>query len=497
MPEKTKLEEKRQQCAEAFRAMKEAIAEYKAGQPEGSEVSAQEWSEKMSEKLRKSKEDHSKLSNELLEIEKQEKADIEIAEIQEYAGQHERFYTEPINRQPRDPEEAGVNRKQGYLEREAHSLSRSARTVAERNTVTAMRGDARTYKKLALTDEQNELYKRYFLSSVRWSQEDTRVRALREECYRTIPSETFALLTSSGETGGFLVPEDFQAEVVRDLAGFSVFRAVARVIRTSKDVAVYPTIVAPTAANAKKGYPSRFAGSWKSQGSMAGGGTALTTQDQPKYGQARIPIFRWEPDAIELSIETLEDPDANVEQILAEIIAETKGIDENVAFTEGNGQSAPNGITNYALTSVNSGAAAALKFSGLLTLTGTLPAQYRQNAVMMMNSLTYVSALGLETSTGGTSLVFQQAMAENINGQQFGRLMGYRVAFNEIMPSEGSNLYPIIFGDFRYYIIADRMELRIQRLVERAAPNVAFLPIARTGGDLVRQNAFVRQKCST
>ncbi len=48
----------------------------------------------------------------------------------------------------------------------------------------------------------------------------------------------------------------------------------------------------------------------------------------------------------------------------------------------------------------------------------------------------------------------------------------------------------MIFGDFRSYIIAERLDLMVQRLVERFAPNVGFLASARIGGQVVRLAGF-------
>jgi HK97 family phage major capsid protein len=47
-----------------------------------------------------------------------------------------------------------------------------------------------------------------------------------------------------------------------------------------------------------------------------------------------------------------------------------------------------------------------------------------------------------------------------------------------------------VFGDFKEYIIGTRQDLRIQRLVERYAPNVGFLPTARLGGGVAVPEAF-------
>jgi len=48
----------------------------------------------------------------------------------------------------------------------------------------------------------------------------------------------------------------------------------------------------------------------------------------------------------------------------------------------------------------------------------------------------------------------------------------------------------------RYYLIADRQEMRIQRLAERFAPNVGLLATARVGGQTLRTAAFRTQKVS-
>lgn len=496
---KEELEAKRKAHADAHKAFTEAIEEYKAGRPGDSPVSAEEWDERASEKLRKARADFVVVQNELIGIDAQQDLDRADADL-------EAWKKRPVTRLPnlKDPDDAKLDKGEKYesrLEREAFSLEKAAqRGQTESNMITSYRNEAKTYTRMGLNAEQNRAYKEWFVATLRYDANDGRMFQASEGLKKAVGIEKFALLSSVGSTGGYLVSEDFQAEVIRDLAGFSVFRQVARVVRTGKDVMVFPTIKAPTAANAKKGFPARWTGDWGAQADQAGNAT-LSTQDQPTFGQERIQVHRYQPDAVEISLELLEDPDADVESILAEIMAETRGIDENAAFTEGTGADRPLGITKESLTSVSSGAATTLAFNasatkGLLALVGTLPPQYRQNASLMMNSLTYTTALGLENATAQKNLVFPQPSQQMISGQMFGSLMTYRVAFNEYMPAIAANAYPIIFGDFRYYIIADRMELRVQRLVEKVAPNVAFLAIARMGGQCVRTNAFVRHKCA-
>lgn len=297
------------------------------------------------------------------------------------------------------------------------------------------------------------------------------------------PKEQHALLGTQADLGGFLVPEDFQAEVIRDLAGFAVIRPVARVMPTSRSTLVFPAVAAGTDP-----YPSGFAGSWKPEGYVTGG-TAPTVQNKPTFGQERIPVHSWQPDAIEITTELIEDSAAPLDSILAEIIAETKALDEDTAFIKGNGVGRPLGLVDAGagITTVVSGDANLLKYNGLVDLFTGLPAQYRQNGKFLMNSATYGKVLQL-ADTNNLPLFPP--------GMQVGTLWGKAILFSEFVASVAANALAIVFGDFRYYGIAERRELRIQRLTERFAPNIGLLPTARLGGQPLRKAAFRIQKIS-
>jgi len=105
-----------------------------------------------------------------------------------------------------------------------------------------------------------------------------------------------------------------------------------------------------------------------------------------------------------------------------------------------------------------------------------------------MNSSTYGDILQLESS-GGFSLFPPNSLP--------GTLFNRPISFSEFMPDVGAGTVPIVFGDFSYYWVADRHQLRVQRLAERFAPNVGLLATARYGGQPVRSNAFRTQTVST
>lgn len=493
--DKTTLENKRQQCAEAGKAWKDAVVQTRdasAGKIKPGEGIAQEqFSSALREKQEKAKADYMALAAELNAHDAAVKEDAEISAMETFVNSPSpsdaHFSQTPEGQKPRETNTLSV------LERQAMNLESSAEarhdnSRATRNQVDALRNEAKAYNKINLTQKEREVYSRYFGAYLRAQDLETNVDYItaKQEMYSVIPREKLALLTTGNSAN--LVPDDFVNEVIRDLPGFTNFRRLARVATTSKDKLVWPTIKAASNTRADQGYTSGFAGSFKAQRTTSGGGVALSTQDQPEWGRENIHVHRWEPDTIEVSIETLEDPDAPVESILAELIAETKGMDEDYEFLLGDGNGRPLGLLSDAgIRTVQSGSAAALTYgdaagaTGLTGLWATLPAQYRQNGTFMLNSNTFAAILSLED--GGSTLIFPPNALPNT-------MFNRPIAFNEFMASVAASSVSVIFGDFRFYIIADRMQLRIMRLVERVAPNIAFLPIARVGGQPVRQNAF-------
>lgn len=303
------------------------------------------------------------------------------------------------------------------------------------------------------------------------------------EKHKMEAKERHALLTSDSTLGGFLAPDEMRMELVKDEAGIAVMRRICRVETTGAPALVFPTLASATTNPTI--YSTGYTGSWRAEGAVGTDGTAPAVQDQPTFGQARVPVYMWQPDAVVLTPELLDDAKANVEAIIGEAIREVNSLDEDAAFTNGTGASQPLGLTNAGITEVKSGSAAALAYGGLIDLFTGLPAQYRRNATWLMNSLTYGKILKLADD--------QKMPIIPVNSLP-NTLWGRPIEFNEFLPDVAADAYPIYFGNFRYYVIADRQDLRIQRLVEKYAPNTGLLPTARKGGRPVRLAAFRRQK---
>lgn len=430
---KTKLTELRRKAKEANNAAIEIRDRNK-------DKDSEEWSAEDKTNFDKAVSDFRQYHTEANELEKQIKLSDELDQMHQ-------FYSEPApsqvqHRQPEvDPEKLATQR------REAHS--RLFRVFVRDGVNAAMRKHG---------EEIQKLYG---------------------------PEEVNALLTSDDTTGGFLVPEDFKAEIIRWQAGFAAIRPMARVIMTNRDTAVFPKVAKRTASRSNDRYSTGFTGDWKAQApSATSPGNPPTTQTQPTFEQERIPVHAWRPDAIEVSFETLQDTPFNLEQMLQQVIAETKAIDEDEAFLNGTGVGEPEGLLNAGITTVGSAASGALSYEGIVNLVHKVPAQYRQRGKFLMNSLTYGKLLQVQDGAGNYVIPAYTAP---------GMLWTKEVRFHEGMANVSAGNTAIIFGDFNQYVIAEREDLRVQRLVESYAPNVGLLPWARLGGQVVQVGAFRAQ----
>ena len=301
------------------------------------------------------------------------------------------------------------------------------------------------------------------------------------------PKVINALMESRDDLGGFTVPEDFRSEIIEAKAGFSVFRqAGARTIPTTRNAITMPAITPGSDP-----YPSDINvgdSNWKAEGVVTGGG-AYPTQNKPTFGQERIPVHIWQPDAIELTEELIDDSAVPLESILASLIAKTQALDEDDAFINGNGVGKPQGVLEAGITSTAISAGSDITYALWTDFYVSLPAQYRMSASWIFPSSVLANLMLLTHNTGSSSPPVFPPNAEP------GTIFGRPYFVSEFVPAldatTPTNNDCVMFGDFSYYVIAERQTLSIKRLVERFAPNVALLPTARIGGQLTENSAMV------
>lgn len=303
-----------------------------------------------------------------------------------------------------------------------------------------------------------------------------------------------AVTTASDPDGGYGVPEAIDKEVGALLANVSPMRRVCKVI------------AAGTSDYRKLVRTSRPSSGWVGE-----------TEARPETGTPELAALSpfWgeiyaNPAA---SQQSLDDVFFNVEEWLAEAVAEEFMIQEGDSFTKGNGVKKPKGILSYAtsldvdgvrafgtLQHVITGAAGGFLAPSatvspadcLISLTYALKARHRAAGIFMMNKKSLETVRKFKDAVDG-QFIWQRGAAAG----QPSTLLGFPIEENEDFPDVGAGAYPIAFGNFKAgYQIVDRFGIRVLRDPFTNKPYVHFYSTKRTGGHLIDSEAIKLLKVS-
>ena len=262
--------------------------------------------------------------------------------------------------------------------------------------------------------------------------------------------------------GGFLVPEEFETQIVTGLEEANIIRAIAKTITTSAERKI------PIAA-------THSTAQWTPE-------NQAYTESTPTFAQKTIDAFKL-TDLAKVSIELLQDSMFDLEGYIANEFSRAFGVAEEEAFCIGTGSGRPTGIftATGGTVGVTAGSAAAITVDNLIDLTYALKSPYRRNAAFLMRDVT-VSALRKLKDSNGAYL-----WQPSVQAGQPDRLLGYPLYTSTYVPVVAANAFPIAFGDFQNYWIADRMGRTVQRLNELYAGNgqVGFLATERVDGKVI------------
>lgn len=287
------------------------------------------------------------------------------------------------------------------------------------------------------------------------------------------PEEIRALSQASDADGGFLVPTDWESELITQAYNEAAIRPVAQVGPTGRDTVFMPAIAKPTVGWGKAN-------------------VAVSPQEIGTGGE-RMQIF----DLRALTLihnNTLDDADADVWGELMMLFSAAIAEAEDNAFAIGAGNESPQGVLAHSgLTKVKSGVAGALTdsthkgFDRLISALYGLKKTYRRNATWAFNSNT--EAVLRTLKDGNDQYLWQPPVQAGAPAT----LLGRPIINPEGMPDIAANAVPIVIGDWRRgYKIRDRRGITVQRLVERYAEydQTGFMIKRRVGGQCVLPEAF-------
>jgi HK97 family phage major capsid protein len=279
-----------------------------------------------------------------------------------------------------------------------------------------------------------------------------------------------ALQGQTDTEGGYAVPDDFYNQVVAKRADMSVARRAGAIS--------YPTnldrVLIPTEGTSM----SKFAITAE-EGAI--------DENEPTFGQVILPVYR-ETKLVKASVEWLADAQAGAATtFLAGAFGRAEAAWENHYFVSTG--TAGTGEPTSALVSSGLGVTAAgtnaITGPEVVSLVYSVPDYYRMGASMVMAGATEGALRGLQANP----FSFQATPAGGIQGG----IEGLPVFNDATMPAMTTGLKPILVGNFRdYFVIVERANLVVQRLVELYAGNgqVGLLGTFRRGGGVTQAGAF-------
>lgn len=187
------------------------------------------------------------------------------------------------------------------------------------------------------------------------------------------------------------------------------------------------------------------------------------SDDSPTLAQPTATVTKAQA-FIPFSIEVGQDW-GSLETEMARLIQDAKDVEEATAFATGGGTGVnPQGVLTGATGTVAAGTAAFAVAHGYALLEA-LPARFRPNGTFVANLAQYNRIRQLDTAGGANLWVqnLQQGIGNDATGNLGATFLGKPAYESSVMSSAltaGSKI--MIFGDFRYYLIVDRIGMTVE-----------------------------------
>jgi HK97 family phage major capsid protein len=264
-----------------------------------------------------------------------------------------------------------------------------------------------------------------------------------------------AMAGSTDSTGGFLIPEEYRAQLLALEQEESVVRASgAWVIPMSGDTLSIPRV------NETSRSASLFGGATASWTAEA----ASMNESEPAFGQAKVEAHELTGYSV-CSNTLMADNAVGLESFLRRVLTEVPAFYEDYAFLNGSGAGEPLGILNSGcLISVTRKATSGLHKGDITGLYARILPKSRGKGKWVLNYAVLPALLDMHSYDGaqssGANLIWINQNQGGLQNAVPGTILGRPYVETEKVPT----LYSagdVSFFDFSYYIIGDRSALTI------------------------------------
>ena len=268
------------------------------------------------------------------------------------------------------------------------------------------------------------------------------------------------------QSGGYLVPEEYDSRLIDILNEENIMRGLATKITTSGEHKINMAATKPAAL-------------WIEEGGALSFGEA--TFDQITMDAYKLHV------AIKVTEELLYDAKFNLEGYILDQFGKALANAEEDAFLNGDGKGKPMGIfdTSNGGQYNTTTSTANISADDVISLVYNLKRPYRKGAAFITNDKTLASLRKLKDNNG--AYLWQPALTAG----EPDRLFGYAIYTSQYAPEAAAGKAAMAFGDFSYYNIGDRGSRSMQELKELFAGNgmVAYVMKERVDGRLILPEA--------
>jgi HK97 family phage major capsid protein len=292
-------------------------------------------------------------------------------------------------------------------------------------------GDALTYR---------SAFYRYIAAQGQVAMLDDETRSVLARGYQTIDAnESRAQVTGTNSAGGYTVPTELQAEIIKAMKMFGPMYdpGVSREIVTGGGYPMpFPTVddTAATAAATTQG-------------------TTLTDDGSGDvtFAQKSLNAYAFATPWLRVSKELADDSLFNMESLLGELIGERLGRLANAQLTTGAGSTAPTGIVVGSTAGKTAASATAFTYDEIIDLEHSVDPAYRSSpkAAYMFSDPVLAAIRKLKDGQGNylwQAGNVQQGVPGTINGRTYHINQAMSQAFTTAQKL-------ILFGDFNRYIV--------------------------------------------
>ncbi len=283
------------------------------------------------------------------------------------------------------------------------------------------------------------------------------------------PTVLNALQIGQDSEGGYLVPDEFESRLIQVLEETNGLRRLCHVINTSYGDRKIPVVA------------SHGSAIWMDEESAF-------QENDDTFTQVSLSAYKVGT-ILKVSDELLNDSFFDLESYIASEFARRIGAAEEEAFLLGNGVNKPTGLLNAtggAEVGVTSATGTSITMDEVIDLYHSLKAPYRKNATFVINDATIKNIRKLKDGQG------QYLWQPSVQAGTPDTILNRPVFTSHFMPKIATGAKTILFGDFNYYWIADRLGRTFKRLNELYAANgqVGFLASQRLDAKLILPEAI-------